>query len=125
RTPAPTGTVGGNVTGNNNTILGAYGGLTVTDGGSGNTIGTGAGATQLNELSDVEPTLSPSTGDVFRYDGTVWDAAALAGLAPAGGASGYVLTKNTATDYDYSWAAPGGGGGGDDSFTRPFLVMGG
>lgn len=34
------------------------------------------------------------------------------GLAPAGGTSGQVLKKNTATDYDYSWAADATGGGG-------------
>jgi hypothetical protein len=34
------------------------------------------------------------------------------GLAPVGGTSGQVLKKNTATDYDYSWAADATGGGG-------------
>lgn len=33
-------------------------------------------------------------------------------LIPAGGTTGQVLTKNSATDYDASWAAGGGGGGG-------------
>lgn len=31
---------------------------------------------------------------------------------PAGGAAGYVLSKNTATDYDTIWIAPPSGGGG-------------
>lgn len=31
---------------------------------------------------------------------------------PAGGASGYVLKKSSATDYDVAWAAESGGGGG-------------
>jgi hypothetical protein len=34
------------------------------------------------------------------------------GFAPVGGAIGFVLKKNSATDYDYSWAADATGGGG-------------
>jgi len=34
------------------------------------------------------------------------------GAVPPGGAAGYVLTKNTATSYDYVWAPAAGGGGG-------------
>jgi Protein of unknown function (DUF2793) len=34
------------------------------------------------------------------------------GLAPIGGAAGLVLKKNSAADYDYSWAADATGGGG-------------
>lgn len=33
-------------------------------------------------------------------------------VPPTGGTAGYVLTKNSGTDYDFSWAAPTGGGGG-------------
>ena len=32
-------------------------------------------------------------------------------IVPAGGATGEVLKKNSATDYDYDWAAEAGGGG--------------
>lgn len=32
------------------------------------------------------------------------------GGVPSGGTSGYVLTKNSGTSYDYSWTAPAGGG---------------
>lgn len=34
------------------------------------------------------------------------------GLAPAGGTTGQVLKKDSATDYDYSWADESGGGSG-------------
>ncbi len=33
------------------------------------------------------------------------------GGSPTGGTTGQVLTKNSGTDYDYSWATPSGGGG--------------
>lgn len=34
------------------------------------------------------------------------------GLAPSGGSTGQVLKKNSATDFDYAWAADATGGGG-------------
>jgi len=34
---------------------------------------------------------------------------------PSGGAATYILTKNSATSYDYSWQAPPAGGGGSGS----------
>lgn len=34
------------------------------------------------------------------------------GLVPAGGTSGYVLSKASGTDYDFAWVAQSGGGGG-------------
>ena len=33
----------------------------------------------------------------------------LGGLAPSGGASGYVLSKNSSSDYDFTWLAPAAG----------------
>lgn len=47
------------------------------------------------------------------------------GLAPAGGTSGQVLTKDTATDYDYSWVTPSGGGGGLTAFSIPYTLLSG
>lgn len=44
-----------------------------------------------------------------------WSGTAIAtskGGTPTGGATGFVLTKNSATDYDYVWAASSGGGSG-------------
>ncbi len=38
------------------------------------------------------------------------------GHTPTGGSTGEVLTKNSATDYDYSWAAGGGGSGGTKTY---------
>lgn len=35
-----------------------------------------------------------------------------AGLVPAGGATGQVLTKSSGTDYDAAWQTPAGSGGG-------------
>lgn len=40
------------------------------------------------------------------------------GLAPTGGASGYVLKKNSITDYDYSWQVDSTGGGGSATLTE-------
>jgi len=43
-----------------------------------------------------------------------------------GGTAGQVLTKNTGTDYDYSWATPSGGGGGVNGvWEGKYLVDGG
>jgi hypothetical protein len=36
---------------------------------------------------------------------------AIVGLAPSGGSTGQVLTKNSATNYDYGWATPASSGG--------------
>jgi hypothetical protein len=40
------------------------------------------------------------------------------GLAPTGGASGEVLKKNSAADFDYAWAADATGGGGGGSIAN-------
>ena len=43
---------------------------------------------------------------------------------PAGGTSGQVLTKSSATDYDFTWSTPGGGGGTAASVTYDNTVSG-
>jgi hypothetical protein len=43
---------------------------------------------------------------------------ASARLLPAGGTTGQVLTKTTATDYDVGWTTPSGGGGGGTAATN-------
>ncbi len=41
------------------------------------------------------------------------------GFVPGGGASGYVLGKNSSSDWDVSWVAGGGSGGGATGATGP------
>lgn len=48
----------------------------------------------------------------------------LQGAIPTGGASGEVLTKNSATDYDVSWAAGGGGGVSEAQVIAYALILG-
>lgn len=52
-------------------------------------------------------------GDVLYWDNTTstWLTKAIHGI-PTGGTAGQVLTKNSSTNYDASWATPSGGGGG-------------
>lgn len=42
------------------------------------------------------------------------------GLAPTGGATGQVLTKSSATNYDYGWQDPVGGGPPGESALKPY-----
>lgn len=56
--------------------------------------------------NDLPMQVSNST---INFTGTV---SGIDGLAPSGGTAGQVLTKDSATDYDYSWTTPSGGGGG-------------
>ena len=42
-------------------------------------------------------------------------------LMPAGGTTGQVLTKDTATDYDVSWQTPAAGGGSTSPLIGWFL----
>lgn len=57
--------------------------------------------------------LTPSSGAVITFtDGTTQSSQSHD--VPTGGTTGQVLTKNSATDYDASWATPSGGGGGVD-----------
>jgi len=71
---------------------------------------------------EVTPDVPLETGEFLEYEngsgwsrknasGVVLTAAASGGL-PAGGTTGQVLTKNSASDYDAGWATPSGGGGG-------------
>jgi len=56
-------------------------------------------------------TLTASSGAVITFADATTQSTAPHDL-PIGGTTGQVLTKNSATDYDASWATAGGGGGG-------------
>lgn len=60
--------------------------------------------------TNYAPAMFETVAAKLQYDanGTPVD---VPGIAPSGGATGDVLTKNSGTNYDYSWAAPSGGGG--------------
>jgi hypothetical protein len=68
--------------------------------------GTGMSATNVEAAIDELATEKENTGHSH---------AAPNGLAPVGGATGQVLKKNSATNYDYSWQADATGGGGGAS----------
>jgi|GEM_PF-1620631 len=70
---------------------------------TGNQWVSATGAIDLNSLSDVDAS-SPTDGQVLQYNSSTaqWEASTFYAL-PAGGATGQVLTKNDATDYNYSW----------------------
>jgi hypothetical protein len=78
--------------------------------------GTAAQWTAANPvLANGEPGLETDTGKwKFGNGSSNW--AALSYVVspgmPAGGSTGQVLTKNSATDYDTDWATPTGGGSG-------------
>jgi hypothetical protein len=78
--------------------------------------GTAAQWTTANPvLANGEPGLETDTGKwKFGNGSSNW--AALSYVVspgmPAGGSTGQVLTKNSATDYDTGWATPTGGGSG-------------
>lgn len=78
-----------------------YGGSNTSSGGGGAaTWGTIIGT--LSSQSDLQTALN-NKSDVGHTH---------SGLAPAGGSTNQVLKKNSATNYDYSWAADSTGGGG-------------
>ena len=82
--------------------------LTFT-GTDGSTVTFGAGGTVIYSTS----TSLPSLATVGTITTGVWDATPIAtnrAGTPVGGTSGQVLRKNSATNYDYSWATPGSGG---------------
>lgn len=66
----------------------------------------------LQDGSGNDLPMQVSTAGV-NFTGTV---AGIDGLAPSGGTAGQVLTKDTATDYDYSWTTPAAGGGGTTNY---------
>jgi hypothetical protein len=88
---------GGNIkTINDISLLGA-GNITIAGGGG--AWGTIAGT--LSAQSDLQAALNGKADSGHTHSG----------LAPSGGTTAYVLTKNSNTNYDYSWQPSAGGGG--------------
>ncbi len=58
-------------------------------------------------------TLQSGSGGVLTFADATTQSTAAVGI-PSGGTTGQVLAKNSASDYDASWATPSGGGGGVD-----------
>ena len=84
------------------------------------TIDLGSGSLTANQvfagnvtLDSTGVLLAPSSGAVITFPDTTTQSTAPHDI-PFGGATGEVLTKNSATDYDVSWVAPSGGSGGVD-----------
>lgn len=75
--------------------------------------GGGGGASYFLGLTDTPSSYAGHTGKVPKVKGTEdgLEFDAIVGLAPAGGASGYVLKKASAADYDFVWALDEGGSG--------------
>lgn len=58
--------------------------------------------------------------DLFMVErGGVLHKSELSTIVPSGGDGGDVLTKQSASDFDYDWAAPSGGGSG---LTQPQVM---
>lgn len=75
--------------------------------------------TQGNETgTNAEITTIQAEVDAVEVDITALQAAAV----PPGGATSYVLTKDSGADYDMSWQPGGGGGGGGGSPFQGALV---
>jgi hypothetical protein len=83
--------------------------LTLSGTMSAGTVTGGSNAT----LNSSGLTLAASSGAVITFADTTTQSTAPHDI-PSGGATGEVLAKNSATDYDVSWVAPSGGGGGVD-----------
>jgi hypothetical protein len=74
---------------------------------------TSNGVTAANVTLDASGiVLAASSGAVITFPDTTTQSTAPHDI-PFGGATGEVLTKNSASDYDVSWVAPSGGGGVD------------
>lgn len=84
--------------------------------------GTGAllfnGATSPNFLTSITIGGSP-----LNFTNLAGVAATSQGGAPTGGTSGQVLKKNSATNYDYSWATDETGGGGGAPLDATYLTQ--
>lgn len=88
--------------------------------GSGNVTGTSTLATvNSNTGSFGSGTAIP----VLTVNGkgliTAVSTSSITGVTPIGGTTGQVLTKNSGTNYDYSWATPSAGGGGGPWYFSP------
>jgi hypothetical protein len=81
--------------------------LTLSGTMSAGTVTGGSNAT----LNSSGLTLAASSGAVITFADATTQSTAPHDL-PSGGTTGQVLTKNSATNYDASWATPSGGGGG-------------
>ena len=73
-----------------------------------------AGSTPYDSNPAALGTASPGNSTAFARGNHVHPLPD--GLIPTGGAQGYVLKKNSATDYDVVWAAESGGGGADNVY---------
>lgn len=71
------------------------------------TISGNVGSTTANTATDMVSILSGSGGGGTRV---VSDSLFIDGLVPSGGAINYILKKNSADDYDYSWQVDSSGG---------------
>lgn len=68
--------------------------------------------TRRRDVIDDVYTPLVASDEVLRAQLLALIAATSSRLLPAGGAAGEVLTKNSGTDYDCSWAAAASGGNG-------------
>lgn len=88
--------------------------IAVYDGTTGKLIRDGG-----SSISQINSSINSVAGDLSSHesDSTIhYPVSAIDGLNPSGGSTGDVLTKNSNTDYDYSWSQPYGAG---DTASRP------
>lgn len=86
--------------------------INALDLGSGTLTSNGVTAANVT-LDSSGVVLAASSGAVITFADATTQSTAPHDL-PSGGTTGQVLTKNSATNYDASWATPSGGGGGVD-----------
>lgn len=79
---------------------------------SGNALEVKDGGNSNPAWGTITGTLASQTDLVNALSGKSDSGHTHAGLAPAGGSTGWVLKKNSASNFDYGWAAEAGGGGG-------------